>query len=121
MSETRLKTPPPATEPARRKAAIARLVAEMTYLRHGSPPPKTAPAGQMLVHNVRPTSPNQRTGANGFRAWLSPRGTAGYVVCDCGWAPGVTRHYRPYWWNRATVRAASAGAKDRAAKTRRTR
>ena len=54
--------------------------------------PDAVPAGKVLVHNhVRPQG---RLGMNGFRAWLSPAGTARLEVCDCGWAPKLGQHFR---------------------------
>jgi hypothetical protein len=53
--------------------------------------PEAVPAGKVLVHNhVRPTS---RLGFAGFRAWLDDPGE-NYEVCDCGWAPKLSDHYR---------------------------
>ena len=53
--------------------------------------PKAVPVGKVLVHNhVRPTL---RLGFAGFRAWLDDPGGA-YEICDCGWAPKLSEHYR---------------------------
>ena len=55
--------------------------------------PRKIPDGKILVHNrVRPVSP---IGLNGFRIWTQlltdePR----LVVCNCGWAPHLEKHYR---------------------------
>jgi hypothetical protein len=61
---------------------------KMHYLT-GIPP--AIPAGQVLVHNrVRP---QPRAGLNGFRFWLQAP-EAKLEPCDCGWAPGLEKHYR---------------------------
>jgi hypothetical protein len=53
--------------------------------------PKAVPVGKVLVHNhVRPTL---RLGFAGFRAWLDNPGE-NYEICNCGWAPKLSEHYR---------------------------
>ena len=58
--------------------------------------PASIPSGKALVHNnMRPT---RRLGSHGFRAWLvdpdDDRQAHRVVVCDCGWAPELGKHYR---------------------------
>ena len=57
--------------------------------------PATIPPGKALVHNnVRPT---RQLGLRGFRAWLvdpDDDRQSRRVVCDCGWAPELGKHYR---------------------------
>jgi hypothetical protein len=57
--------------------------------------PATIPPGKALVHNnIRPT---RQLGLRGFRAWLvagDDDRQANRVVCDCGWAPELGKHYR---------------------------
>jgi hypothetical protein len=54
--------------------------------------PRAIPADRVLVHNhVRPT---RRLGMRGFRAWLAAPNAARLQVCDCGWAPEFTQHFR---------------------------
>jgi len=54
--------------------------------------PAAIPAGKILVHNhVKPT---RKLGSRGFRAWLSTPDTAKYVVCDCGWAQELGKHWK---------------------------
>ena len=49
------------------------------------------PTGQVLVHNrVRPA---ERSGERGFRWWMQQPNER-TVVCDCGWAPEIMKHYR---------------------------
>jgi hypothetical protein len=53
--------------------------------------PNAVPIGKVLVHNhIRPTL---RLGFAGFRAWLDDPGEK-YEICDCGWAPKLSEHYR---------------------------
>ena len=57
--------------------------------------PASIPHGKLLVHNnVRPT---RHLGLRGFRAGLVAADDdrqARCVVCDCGWAPELGKHYR---------------------------
>ena len=48
------------------------------------------PTGQVLVNDVQPA---KRFGVRGFRAWTQEPNDR-TVVCDCGWAPEITEHYR---------------------------
>jgi hypothetical protein len=74
-----------------RREQIKRWRAEMRYLGRT---PRAVPPDQMLVHNhVRRIDAWHPPRLNGFRIWLSPRGTRGYAVCGCGWAPELKRHY----------------------------
>ena len=69
-------------------------IGDGSYLPVRQPPPKTVPAGKVLVHNfVKPTSPRQRNGLRGFRVWLAPSGSATVEPCSCPWAPEVAQHY----------------------------
>ena len=55
--------------------------------------PRSIPDGKILVHNrVKPVSP---IGRNGFRIWLQPPSDEPrLIVCNCGWAPHLEKHYR---------------------------
>lgn len=56
--------------------------------------PQTVPAGRIVVHN-HIVPPSKILGVRGFRAWLaSTKDAAGYVKCDCDWAPHLGAHYR---------------------------
>ena len=47
--------------------------------------------GRVVVHNhMRPT---RRLGEGGFQAWTQFPDER-LVVCDCGWARGLSEHYR---------------------------
>jgi hypothetical protein len=55
--------------------------------------PNTVRAGRVLVHNSARHDPTTRPGPTGFRAWLdAPQDK--YVICSCGWAPQIKKHYR---------------------------
>ena len=54
--------------------------------------PDQVSTGSIVVHNH--VKPAQRLGTRGFRAWVGPEGTIGYVPCDCGWMPHLGTHYR---------------------------
>jgi hypothetical protein len=54
--------------------------------------PAAIPAGEILVHNN--VVPARRINTRGFRAWLTAPDPSKFVVCDCGWAPELGRHYR---------------------------
>ena len=57
------------------------------------------PEGWLLAHNpVRPESPDQPHGVNGFRRfWISPlkqkQRNSGWKLCNCGWRPDLGPHY----------------------------
>ena len=74
--------------PPRKRARETHEKSRMEYVFNM---PKAVPAGKVLVHNhVRPTL---RLGFAGFRAWLDDPGET-YEICDCGWAPKLSDHYR---------------------------
>ena len=63
----------------------------------GVNPSKTPPPGLVVVHNHVQPAEDMNTvvvGQQGFRAWIMWGGDDRYVVCDCGWAPGLEPHYR---------------------------
>lgn len=61
------------------------------YLR-AIPARDQTPVGRVVVHNhVYPVA--RRLGSRGSRAWLAAPSDR-LVVCDCGWAPELGRHYR---------------------------
>jgi hypothetical protein len=69
----------------------ARETDEKSHMEYVSNLPKAVPIGKVLVHNhVRPTL---RLGFAGFRAWLDNPGE-NYEICNCGWAPKLSEHYR---------------------------
>jgi hypothetical protein len=53
--------------------------------------PGTVPPNRVLVHNhVRR---GRSEGERGFRYWIQPIAER-LVLCACGWAPDISRHYR---------------------------
>ena len=58
--------------------------------------PEAVPPGLMLVHNH--FEPTARLGSHGFGAWLQEPSN-NLLGCDCGWAPGLGRHYAVRHWN----------------------
>lgn len=65
----------------------------MTIIRYVPRIPKKIPAGLALVHNFRPTTPDQPIGLNGFRCFYVSARSIRLVQCRCGWAPAL-KHYR---------------------------
>lgn len=54
--------------------------------------PKQIPKGQVLFHNS--VVPTRTLNWRGFRAWLDkPDADYGKVLCRCGWAPELGKHY----------------------------
>jgi hypothetical protein len=84
---------------SRDRIAPARGVIAAGYVKYLSGIPASVPEGRVVVHNhVRPPRlPGSRDflplGWNGFRAWLASPSKR-LEVCDCGWAPKLTKHYR---------------------------
>ncbi len=54
--------------------------------------PTAVPAGKILIHNN--VVPARRIGSRGFRIWYASPDSNKYVVCDCGWAAELGKHYR---------------------------
>jgi hypothetical protein len=49
--------------------------------------------GQILVHNQGTTTLGEFRGTLGFRArWATPGEE--FVLCECGWRPGLGEHYQ---------------------------
>ena len=57
--------------------------------------PKAVPSGKILVHNhIRRPARSEDIGVRGFRVWLQLTAyDDDVVVCDCGWAPELGKHY----------------------------
>ncbi len=68
----------------------------MATARYLSRTPRTVQTGRIVVHNhVRPEGfPNVPLGWQGFRAWTDVPKPKTYLVCRCGWAPHLSRHFR---------------------------
>lgn len=63
---------------------------------HGQGVPRTPREGRILVHNHVQHEVNTPVGERGFRAWWQLREATEppLVLCDCGWAPDISEHYR---------------------------
>lgn len=66
----------------------------MEIVRYLTGIPKEIPEGLVIVHNFRPSTPDQGIRVNGFRAFLARFESDEEMgpPCDCGWRDGV-EHY----------------------------
>jgi hypothetical protein len=78
-----------------KRISLAEHQAKQVDMRYGGMGlPRTVAPGRVLVHNHIRHGRTTGGSVNGFRWWTQLPEPDWIMVCKCGWAPELAKHYR---------------------------